>query len=68
MESLYILIPLAILIVALAVWVFSWAVKNGQFEDLDTEGKRILFDEQPQNNAGSSSEKKQKLNGDSLPK
>lgn len=47
MESLYILIPLAVLIVALAVWVFSWAVKNGQFEDLDTEGKRILFDERP---------------------
>jgi len=45
MESLIILVPLAILIVAVAVRVFFWAVKSGQFEDLDTEGKRILFDD-----------------------
>lgn len=45
MESLLILIPIAIVIVAIAVAVFFWAVKSGQFEDLDTEGKRILFDE-----------------------
>jgi len=46
-ESLYILIPLAILIVAVAISIFIWAVKSGQFEDLDAEGKRILFDERP---------------------
>ncbi|VUD52359.1 hypothetical protein TDB9533_01614 [Thalassocella blandensis] len=44
MESLYLLIPLAIVIVAIAVGVFFWAVKSGQFDDLDTEAKRILFD------------------------
>lgn len=51
MESLFILIPIAILIVALALAVFFWAVKSGQFEDLDTEGKRILFDadDKPEN-------------------
>lgn len=48
MESLLILIPLAIVIVAIAVGVFFWAVKSGQFEDLDTEGKRILFDSDAQ--------------------
>lgn len=47
MESLYILIPLAFVFVCLAVAVFFWAVKSGQFDDLDTEGKRILFDEKP---------------------
>ena len=45
MESLYILIPLALIIIGVAVGIFFWAVKSGQFDDLDTEGKRILFDE-----------------------
>lgn len=44
MESLYLLIPIAIAIVAVAVGIFFWAVKSGQFDDLDTEAKRILFD------------------------
>lgn len=47
MESLYLLIPIAILIVAVAVAVFFWAVKSGQYDDLDTEGQRILFDDPP---------------------
>ncbi len=29
----------------IAIGIFFWAVKSGQFEDLDTEAKRILFDE-----------------------
>ena len=45
MESLYILIPIAIVFVCVAIAIFFWAVKTGQFEDLDAEGKRILFDE-----------------------
>ena len=47
MESLYLLIPIAIAIVAIAVAVFFWAVKSGQYDDLDTEGHRILFDDPP---------------------
>ena len=44
MESLYLLIPIAIVFVAIAVRLFLWSVKSGQFDDLDTEGKRILFE------------------------
>ena len=44
MESLLVLIPIALVFVFIAVRVFIWAVKSGQFEDLDTEGRRILFD------------------------
>jgi cbb3-type cytochrome oxidase maturation protein len=40
-----VLIPIAILFVAIAVWVFFWAVKSDQYEDLDREGINILFDE-----------------------
>jgi cbb3-type cytochrome oxidase maturation protein len=44
-QSLSILLPIAIVFVAVAVGIFFWAVKNGQFEDLDTEARRILFEE-----------------------
>ncbi|MCV6625399.1 MAG: cbb3-type cytochrome oxidase assembly protein CcoS [Cellvibrionaceae bacterium] len=46
MDSLYILIPIAIVFVAIAVKVFFWAVDNHQFDDLDTEAQRILFDKE----------------------
>lgn len=47
MESLFILIPIALVFVAIAIRIFFWAVKSGQFDDLDTEAKRILFDDEP---------------------
>ena len=46
MESLYLLIPLSLIILALAVGIFFWAVKSGQYDDIDREGERILFDEE----------------------
>lgn len=45
MESIYILIPIAIILVAVAVGVFLWAVRNDQFEDLERQGHNILFDD-----------------------
>jgi cbb3-type cytochrome oxidase maturation protein len=45
MASLYLLIPIAIMLVCVAVVVFIWAVKSDQFEDLDRQGTEILFDE-----------------------
>ena len=45
MESLYILIPVALIFVSVAVGVFFWAVKSGQYDDLESQGKRILFDD-----------------------
>ncbi|SKA58850.1 cbb3-type cytochrome oxidase assembly protein CcoS [Enterovibrio nigricans] len=45
MESLYILIPIAILLVCIAVGVFIWAVKSEQFEDLERQGMNILLDD-----------------------
>lgn len=44
MASLYLLIPVAIIFVVIAVALFLWAVRNRQFDDLDREGQRILFD------------------------
>lgn len=45
MSIIYILIPIAIIFVTVAVVLFFWAVKSDQFEDLDREGVNILFDE-----------------------
>jgi cbb3-type cytochrome oxidase maturation protein len=45
MSIIYILIPIAIIIVALALVIFFWAVKTNQFEDLDRQGYSILFDD-----------------------
>jgi cbb3-type cytochrome oxidase maturation protein len=47
MTSIFLLIPLAIGLLAVAIWAFVWAVRNDQFEDLDTEASRILFDDDP---------------------
>jgi cbb3-type cytochrome oxidase maturation protein len=42
MESLYLLIPLSVVLVLLIGGVLAWAVMSGQFEGLDDEGKRVL--------------------------
>ena len=44
MSVLYLLVPLALLLAFLAVLTFVWAVRQGQFDDLDTPAIRILFD------------------------
>jgi len=45
MESLYLLIPIALVIFVLAIKLLFWAINSGQYDDLNTEGHRILFDE-----------------------
>ena len=45
MNILYLLIPLALLLLGGAVWAFFWAVGNGQFDDLDTPAVRIVMDD-----------------------
>ncbi|HEU4776292.1 MAG TPA: cbb3-type cytochrome oxidase assembly protein CcoS [Telluria sp.] len=45
MEALYLLVPLSLLIVVLAVWVFFGASDSGQFDDLDGPAIRILHDD-----------------------
>jgi len=45
MEALYLLIPLSILVVFLAIWVFFKASDSGQFDDLVGPGLRLLQDD-----------------------
>lgn len=45
MESLYVLIPLSIVLVLAIGAVLVWAVVSGQFDAIEREGARILDDE-----------------------
>jgi len=45
MSILYMLIPLAAILVVVGVIFFLWSVKSGQFEDLEGPGFRILMDD-----------------------
>lgn len=45
MEILFVLIPLGIVLLAVAVWAFVWAVRTGQFEDLEGPAWRVILDE-----------------------
>jgi len=45
MSIIYILIPIAALLTALGIYLFFWAVKTEQFDDLEKQGMSILFDE-----------------------
>jgi cbb3-type cytochrome oxidase maturation protein len=42
---LFIVLPLSLLLVAVAVGVFVWAARSGQFDDLETPARRVLFDD-----------------------
>lgn len=46
MSVIYIVVPLALLVVAAAVGAFVWAANRGQFDDLDTPAVRMLHDDE----------------------
>ena len=46
MSSLLLLIPIALVFVAIAIKVLLWALRSGQYDNLDTEAHRILFDDE----------------------
>lgn len=52
MTILLVLIPLGVFLLAIALVAFVWAVRHDQFEDLDLEGARILFDDPVVEEAG----------------
>ena len=41
-ESLYLLIPLSVVLVLLIGGILVWAVMSGQFEELDDVGRKVL--------------------------
>ena len=45
MASLLLLIPISLVLLAVAIGAFWWAVRRGQFDDLDTPALDILGDD-----------------------
>lgn len=45
MEALILLVPLSVLLVGVAVWVFFAAADGGQFDDLEGPRWRVLQDD-----------------------
>jgi cbb3-type cytochrome oxidase maturation protein len=60
MSVIYIVVPLALLVVGAAVAAFVWAANRGQFDDLETPAVRMLHDDDERGPAGAP--------GDSLPR
>ncbi|PWG62493.1 cbb3-type cytochrome oxidase assembly protein CcoS [Sediminicurvatus halobius] len=46
MNILFVLIPLGLVLLAIAIGAFLWAVGNGQFDDLDSPAWRVLLDDE----------------------
>ena len=46
MSILLMLVPISLVLLGVAVWAFVWAVRRGQFEDLDTPALDILRDDE----------------------
>jgi cbb3-type cytochrome oxidase maturation protein len=45
MEALYLLVPLSLILVGVAIWLFFGASDSGQFDDLEGPALRILRDD-----------------------
>lgn len=43
--SLYILIPISLVLIVIAVWAFFWAADSGQFDDMDAPAWKIILDD-----------------------
>ena len=56
MDIIYALVPLSILLIGIAVVIFFWAVRSGQFDDMDSPAHRILFDDDDEPNASRSAD------------
>jgi cbb3-type cytochrome oxidase maturation protein len=45
MSMLYVLIPLALMLLAAAAWALIWAIRSGQFDDLESHGWSVVLDD-----------------------
>lgn len=47
MSIIFIVLPLALLVVLAAVIAYVWAARSGQFDDTTTPAVRVLLDDEP---------------------
>ena len=52
MRSLLLLVPISLVLLGIAIAAFVWAVRRGQFDDMDTPALDILVDDDGRDEAG----------------
>jgi len=45
LSIIYLMIPLALILVGVAVWALIWAIRSGQFDDLESHGWSVVLDD-----------------------
>jgi cbb3-type cytochrome oxidase maturation protein len=45
MDILFLLVPLSVVLVFMILALFAWALKAGQFDDIERQGERVLRDD-----------------------
>ncbi len=60
MNMLYVLIPLALMLLAVAAWALIWAIRSGQFDDLESHGWSVVLDDDQKPPPETEEEKEQK--------
>ncbi|HWG71910.1 MAG TPA: cbb3-type cytochrome oxidase assembly protein CcoS [Steroidobacteraceae bacterium] len=48
MNIVFVLVPVTLILVSVGLWAFFWAVRCGQFDELDVASWEILVDERTQ--------------------
>ncbi len=62
MLSLYLLIPLSLMLAAVAIWAIYYAVKSNQFDDLDNAPEQIILDDRQSRRAVQNNNKNNAIN------
>lgn len=60
MASIFLLIPLSLMLFVVAIWAIRYAVKSDQFDDLDNASQRIILEDRQ--------ERRQVLHEQTMPK
>ncbi len=64
MSVLYLLIPIGIIFLLLAVLFFFWAIKNGQFDDMESQALKIVIEDHQSKSEKSDDENTDQNNAD----
>ncbi len=56
MNIIYLLLPVALVLVVVIIWVFFWAVKSDQFDDMEGPAHQILMDDDEEDRRSKSTE------------
>ena len=60
LEVIYLLIPISLLLVGVIIYFLFWAIRSGQFDDMDGAGFQILMDDDDHVHAKGTTDKEKK--------